>query len=98
MGIFDHSTRKTFFNFFYGRRKYIANAAQEKRRKMGRSIYLTEKEMQALRDSATEWCEMMGNGDEEANKCVEERMENGLGSAMRKLYKGCNAERIYQDY
>lgn len=65
---------------------------------MGRTIYLSEKEIAALRDSAQEWCEIMGTGDEESNKCVEERMENGLGSALRKLYKGCNGERIYKDY
>lgn len=65
---------------------------------MGRTIYLSEKEMAALRDSAGEWCEMMWNGDEESGKCVEERLKNGLGSALRKLYKGSDGEKIYKDY
>ena len=41
---------------------------------------------------------MMSYGDKEANKCVEECMENGLGSALKKLYKGTNGERTYKDY
>lgn len=65
---------------------------------MGRTIYLSEKEITALRDTAGEWCEMMSYGDKEANKCVEECMENGLGSALKKLYKGTNGERTYKDY
>ena len=64
----------------------------------GRSIYLTEKEQQALIDSSSEWCEMMGSGDEESCNLVEERLNDGLGSALRKLYKGRNGERIYKDY
>ena len=66
--------------------------------KMGRSIYLTEKEILALIDTSGEWGEMMNSGDEESRKCTEERMENGLGSALKKLYKGSNVERIYKDY
>lgn len=65
---------------------------------MGRTIYLSEKEIAALTNSAGEWCEMMNTGDEESNKCVEERMINGLGSAMKKLYKGCKLERVYEEY
>ena len=45
---------------------------------MGRTIYLSEKEIAALRNTAGEWCEIMGTGDKESNKCVEERMRNGL--------------------
>lgn len=65
---------------------------------MGRSVYLTDNEIQALRDSATEWCEIMGSGDKEACNQVDERMNNGLGSALRKLYKGLNGEIVYKDY
>lgn len=64
----------------------------------GQNIYLTEKEQQALRDSCSEWCEIMSYGDEESLNNVEERLNNGLGSALRKLYKGLNGERIYKDY
>ena len=64
----------------------------------GRAIYLTEKEQMALRESASEWCEIMSNGDAEACDCVEERLNNGLGSALKKLYKGLSGARIYEDY
>jgi hypothetical protein len=64
----------------------------------GRNIYLTEKEQKALIDSCSEWCEMMSSGDEEYFNIVEEKLNNGLGSALRKLYKGKNGERIYRDY
>ena len=64
----------------------------------GRNIYFTEKEQKALISSASEWCSMMSEGDEESFDCVEERLNNGLGSALRKLYKGRNGENIYKDY
>lgn len=62
------------------------------------NVYLTDKEVLALIDSATEWCSMMGDGDEDSCKQVEERMDNGLGSALYKLYKGRNGQRIYKEY
>jgi hypothetical protein len=65
---------------------------------MGRNIYLTDNEQAALRNSASEWCEIMGDGDAESANCVEERLNNGLGSALKKLYKGLNGERVYKDY
>ena len=64
----------------------------------GRNIYLTSKEIKAVTDACTEWCEMMSDGDKEACDCAQERLDNGLGSALRKLYKGCNGERIYKNY
>lgn len=67
-------------------------------KEMGRTIYLSEKEITALTATAGEWGEMMNSGDEESRKCTEERMENGLGSALKKLHKGRNGERIYKDY
>ena len=39
---------------------------------------------------------MMSDGDDHLP--IEERLNEGLGSAMKKLYKGCNGARIYQDY
>lgn len=66
---------------------------------MGRNIYLTNKEIQALRSSAAEWCDMIGEGeDETCLDALNERLENGLGSALRKLYKGCNGESVYRKY
>lgn len=64
---------------------------------MGRNIYFTDKELKALRSSATEWCEMMADGEETVDD-VEEKLNNGLGSALKKLYKGCNGEKAYKDY
>lgn len=64
----------------------------------GRNVYLTEKEMSALRQSSSEWCDIMSGGDEESCDCVEEQLNNGLGSALKKLYKGLNGERVYKNY
>lgn len=61
-------------------------------------VYLTEKEVLALIDSATEWYSIMGDGDEASHEQAEERMNNGLGSALYKLYKGRNGQRIYEEY
>lgn len=65
---------------------------------MGRTIYFSDKEISALVSAATEWGEMMYDGDEKCAQSVDERMENGLGSALKKLYKGKNGERIYKKY
>lgn len=64
---------------------------------MGRNIYLTKKEITLLRQTATEWCEIMAEGDETAEH-VDEMLEGGLGSALRKLYKGLNGEETYKHY
>lgn len=64
---------------------------------MGRSIYLSDNEIKALKDVATEWCSIMGDGSETSH-LVDESLNNGLGSALYKLYKGCNGERIYKEY
>lgn len=61
-------------------------------------VYLTEKEILALIKSATEWYSMMGDGDEEAYEQGEERMDNGLGSALYKLYKGRDGQKHYKKY
>lgn len=65
---------------------------------MGRSIYLTEKEIFALIDTSTEWVDMMMNGNIPAMQEADDRLNNGLGRALKKLYKGRNGERIYKDY
>ena len=41
---------------------------------------------------------MMGDGDEESCKEAQERLDNGLGSALYKLYKGRNGQKIYKEY
>lgn len=64
---------------------------------MGRSIYLTDLEIKKLIDYTGEAVSILGEADETAEQ-TEIDMENGLGSAMRKLYKGRNGERIYAKY
>ena len=65
---------------------------------MGRSIYLSEKEIFALLDTSEEWIQMMRDGDALAHQEVDNRLNEGLGRALKKLYKGRNGERIYKDY
>lgn len=67
-------------------------------RQAGRNIYFSDNEIEALREAISEWCEMMGTGEQEACDSVGERLQNGLGSALKKLYKGTNGERVYKDY
>jgi len=62
----------------------------------GRSIYFTEEEIEALTDTSTEWCSMMGDADDVTP--VQNRLDNGLGSALKKLYKGKNGARAYTKY
>lgn len=64
---------------------------------MGRSIYLTDLEIEKLIDYTGEAVNILGEADATAEQ-TEIDMENGLGSAMRKLYKGRNGERIYAKY
>lgn len=65
---------------------------------MGRSIYLSEKEILALIDSSGEWIQMMMDGDISAQQEADNRLNNGLGRALKKLYKGRNGEKAYEDY
>lgn len=64
---------------------------------MAKRVYLTNKELWAILDTCEEWSEMMSSGDN-GIELVEERMEEGLGSALRKLYKGTRLEQIYKNY
>lgn len=65
---------------------------------MGRSIYLSEKEILALIDTSTEWVDMMMNGNIPAMQEADNRLNDGLGRALKKLYKGRNGEKAYKDY
>lgn len=65
---------------------------------MGRSIYFAEKEIIALIDTSGEWIQMMTDGDAPAQQEAEDRLNNGLGRALKKLYKGSDGERIFKDY
>lgn len=65
---------------------------------MGRSIYFSEKEILALIDTSGEWIQMMMDGDVLTQQEVDNRLNNGLGRALKKLYKGSDMERVYKDY
>lgn len=61
---------------------------------MGRNIYFTDRELQQIRNYVLEAVEILGEASE-TYKQVDEDMEDGLGSALRKLYKGCDGESKY---
>ena len=64
---------------------------------MGRSIYFTDKELKQIRDYTSEAIEILGQASG-TTKQIDEDLDNGLGSAMRKLYKGCNGELRFAEY
>ena len=64
---------------------------------MGRSIYFTDRELSMVRAYVFEATDILWNASDTAEQ-VDEDMENGLGSALRKLYKGCNGESKYAKY
>ena len=59
---------------------------------MGRSIYLTEKEIFALIDTSGEWIQMMLHGDISTQQEVDNRLNEGLGRALNTLYRCPNGE------
>lgn len=58
-------------------------------------IYLTEKEVLCLIQVSSEWCQMLENCDEDF---VTPMLNDGLGSALYKLYKGRNGQTVYKEY
>lgn len=64
---------------------------------MGRNIYFTDRELNIVRYYVFEATDILGNASDTAEQ-VDEDMENGLGSALRKLYKGCIGESKYAKY
>jgi hypothetical protein len=64
---------------------------------MGRNIYFTDRELSMVRDYVFEATDILGNASDTAEQ-VDEDMENSLGSALRKLYKGCIGESKYAKY
>ena len=64
---------------------------------MGRNIYFTDRELSMVRDYVFEATDILGNASDTAEQ-VDEDMENGLGSSLRKLYKGCIGESKYAKY
>lgn len=64
---------------------------------MGRNIYFTEQEILQMLSYINEAMDILGTGEECVPR-VESDLENGLGSALRKLYKGKEGEAIYKEY
>ena len=64
---------------------------------MGRSIYFTDLEIEKLTDYVSNSVELLGEAENTREQTAED-MENGLGSAIRKLYKGRRGEKIYAKY
>ena len=59
------------------------------------NVYLTEKEVLALIEVCSEWCQMLESCDEDF---VTPKLNDGLGSALYKLYKGRMCQDIYKEY
>lgn len=64
---------------------------------MERSIYFTDRELQQVRDYVFDAVEILGEASETYEQ-VGKDMKNGLGSALRKLYKERNGEKNYEKY
>lgn len=63
----------------------------------GIQISLTGKERERLIDAVNCYIDLMTEGIE-TSKSLDIELNNGLGKAMFKLYKGLNGERQYIDY
>lgn len=59
------------------------------------NLYLTDKEAKCLRDVCGQWIELMETGEEDL---VTPMLEDGLGSALYKLYKGKNGATLFREY
>ena len=59
------------------------------------NVYLTDKEVDCVITACSQWCELMETGDEDL---VTPMLDEGLGSALYKLYKGRNGQEIYKSY
>ena len=64
---------------------------------MGRSIYFTDKELKQIKNYALEAIEILGEASGTWEQ-TEKDLDDGLGSAMRKLYKGYNGEARFSKY
>lgn len=64
---------------------------------MGKSIYFTDKELKQIRNYALEAIDILGEAEGTWEQ-TEKDLDDGLGSAMRKLYKGYNGEARFAKY
>lgn len=63
---------------------------------MGRNIYFTNQEILQILTYIEEAVDILGEGENTWEQ-TEKDMKNGLGSALRKLYKGRNGEKNMQN-
>ena len=61
------------------------------------NIYLTDREIESVLSACGQYIELMEEGEDTHEYTVYE-LETGLGSALRKLSKGRNGQRIYAQY
>lgn len=64
---------------------------------MGRNIYFTNQELLQILTYIEEAVDILGEAEDTWEQ-TEKDMKNGLGSALRKLYKGRNGEKNYTEY
>ena len=62
---------------------------------MGKNIYLNDNEVYALIHTAEEW---IVQHEEDNPETTNKRMKDGLGSALKKLYKDTRREKTYKKY
>ena len=58
-------------------------------------IYLTKNEARCLREVAGQWIELMETAEEDL---ITPMLNDGLGSALAKLYKGKNGYTLFADF
>lgn len=61
------------------------------------TISLTDREIESVLDACNEYIEIMEQGEDTHEYTIYE-IETGLGSALRKISKGRNSERVYAKY
>lgn len=64
----------------------------------GIQVSLTAKERECLLDAVSYYIDMMGDGDEKSVSIINKALNDGLGSALYKLYKGLRGEGYYKKY
>lgn len=61
------------------------------------TVSLTDIETQRILDACLAYIDLMGQGEDTHDYTIYE-LETGLGSALRKIGKGRNAQRVYANY
>lgn len=60
-------------------------------------ISLTDREIESVLSACIQYIELMGEGEDTHEYTIYE-IETGLGSALRKIGKGRNCQRVYEKY